>query len=383
MKDKIQAAWIENTINILARMVNLPEQCWPDHPLLLNVQNGMVDMNGRKLVAHDPDFGSRTQLPVGFDPKAHAPRWLKFLKDVFPEDENMGKQFLLQQFFGYCLLKDCRYQKALFMYGTGANGKDTVLNVLQAMLGPKNVSNMTLSDLTQRFKASYLQNKLVNLSTETNTRDPIAMDMFKAVVGGGTITTERKYGEEFSFRPFCKFIAAMNTPPTIPDKSYGFTRRVIALYFRRRLEPHEIIGNMSELLIEEITGIFKWAMEGWSVLLSQGGFTIPEQVEEDTAAMITTLNPMLIFIQECCELIEKVDESTTEIWQAYLGWCTEGRNRPLGRNNFYDQLTQTFPSVKKIKAKDLNVFRGIQLNEKGREYAAAVRKRATRYDDHD
>jgi len=42
---------------------------------------------------------------------------------------------------GYCLLRDARYQKALFLYGSGANGKSTFLDVLCAMVGEENTSS--------------------------------------------------------------------------------------------------------------------------------------------------------------------------------------------------------------------------------------------------
>lgn len=346
LKQEIQSAWIENAIKILAGYVNREEADWPDNPMLINVLNGMYDMESGQLVPHDPQYGSRTQLPVHYDPAAWSERWHKFLQFVFEDDkETMGKYFMLQQFFGYCLLRDCRYQRALFLYGTGANGKSTVIDVLQAMVGRENTSSLTLTDVTKTFRSAFMQNKLVNLATETNTRDPLMLETFKAVITGDSITAERKYGEPFQYRPYAKWVVAMNEAPVIPDKSYGFGRRIIVLNFQRRIEDHEIIPNMSELLIEDIDAIFTWAVEGLRALLRQGQFNIPEQVDNDTTSFMTSMNPMLIFVNECCELYPQASVSTMDIWHAYTAWCADGRNRPYGRNKFFELLLATFPTL--------------------------------------
>ncbi|MCK9519530.1 MAG: phage/plasmid primase, P4 family [Dehalococcoidia bacterium] len=390
LKDQVQSAWIEAATKILAGLVNREEADWPDAPAMINVKNGMIDLVKREIVPHDPVWGSRVQLPVTYDPALAWPRWRQFMKDIFPEEPGgASKEYMLQQFMGYCFLRDARYQKALFLYGTGANGKSTVLDVLQAMVGAENTSSLTLSDLTQRFKSQYLQNKLVNMATETNTRDPLTTEVFKAVVDGSNITAERKYGEPYQYRPFAKWIVAMNEPPTVPDKSHGFGRRVLVLNFERRFEAHEIIPDMALRLIEEIDGVFNWALDGLYTILGEGRFRVPEQIEKDTEQLLTTLNPMLIFVKECCDLgmdpvtMRVPHVPTTDLWPAYTAWCHDGRNRPLGRNKFLDLIMMSFPHVTRGENDPPTdrrpAFHGIGLNTTGLAY----RDRGRRYDETD
>jgi len=390
LKDQVQSAWIENSMKILAGLVNREEDQWPNNPLLLNVKNGMIDMSDLvnvpedasaprpgildlhklPLLPHDAKYGSRVQLPVTFNPSLYWSRWSKFMFDVFPDDHGIEKEYMLQQFVGYCFLRDARYQKALFLYGTGANGKSTVLDAVQALVGAENTSSLTLGDLTQRFKSQYLQNKLINMATETNTRDPLTTEVFKAVVDGSNITAERKYGEPYQYRPFAKWIVAMNEPPTVPDKSFGFGRRVIVLSFDRRFQAKEIIPDMSQRLIEEVDGLLNWALHGLHTILTKKMFDVPGHVEEDTLQLLTTLNPMLIFVQECCDLSPELHVPTTEIWPAYTAWCHEGRNRPLGRNKFLDQILMSYPQVtrKPFGTDREQSFVGLGLNSTGIKY---------------
>jgi P4 family phage/plasmid primase-like protien len=383
MREEIQAAWIDNVAKILAGLVNREESEWPNHPTLINCKNGMLDMEKRELVPHDPVWGSRTQLPVSYDPANWPKLWPRFLDEIFPDDPDASKHSLLQQFSGYCLVRDARYQKALFLYGTGANGKSTVLDVLTAMVGQENTSSLTLHDLGKQFRAQFLQNKLINVCGETDTRDPLTTETFKKVVDGSPVTTERKYGEPFQYRPFAKWIVAMNEAPVIPDKSYGFGRRVLVLNFNRRFAPEEIKPRLAdELIAEEIDAIFTWAVDGLYFLLENGGFEVGQQVMDDTDKLMEVLNPLLIFVTECCEIHDDAHESSTKLWNAYSAWCAEGKNRPLGRNKFYEQIMATFTRVKKVRKQEDGVqetrFDGIRLTDAGKEYAEKGAKRSNK-----
>jgi putative DNA primase/helicase len=173
----------------------------------------------------------------------------------------------------------------------------------------------------------------------------------------------------------------------IPDKSYGFGRRIIVLNFDRRFSPEEIAakkaeinGDMKDYIIEEINGVFRWAVDGLRLLLKHSGFRIPEEVQKSTADMMETLNPLLIFVTEMCEIHEQASVGTVELWEAYAEWCNSGHNRPLGRNRFLDQIRQTFPKVHKKRDDKsdsrIRMLSGITLTNQARDW---VEERKTRF----
>lgn len=386
LKEEVQASWIDNVIKILSRMVNREQKEWPQNLDLVNVKNGMYNIQTGELLPHSPEYGSFQQLPVNYDPDAPWPEaWQKFLTDIFFDDKDYAKIGLLQQFFGYCLLRDARYQKALFLYGTGANGKSTVLDVLEHMLGEENTSALSLSDLAQKFRPSFLEHKLVNLSSETSRNDPVESDMLKKVIDGSMLTTEHKFGQPYQFRSYAKWIVAMNEAAIIPDKSYALERRILALYFNRRFEADEIIERYAQIyLFPEIDGIFKWAVDGLRALLKNRGFILGSKVKEDTSSLMDSINPFRYFTSECLEIIEDEDgvyEETIDLWYAYSEWCKQGHNRPLGRNKFYEQILATFIRVRKNRpeiepGKKITVFENLRLTDAGKNYAAQGRRRA-------
>jgi putative DNA primase/helicase len=59
-------------------------------------------------------------LPFEFDETATCPMFQKYLDEVLPEKE---LQHIVAEFFGYVFTKGLKMEKALLLYGSGANGK--------------------------------------------------------------------------------------------------------------------------------------------------------------------------------------------------------------------------------------------------------------------
>lgn len=376
MDEKTSPDAVNKAITTLARLINKEEEEWEDCRDYINCANGMIDIarlmvDEDCLVPHDPKFGSRVQVPCNYNPAAEWDLWAKLLLDVFPGDLDAGapKQALLQQFFGYCFLPDCRYNKALFLYGTGANGKSTVMNVLEHLVSKERVSTLTIGELGQRFKSQFLEGKLVNLATETNTRDPLSTEIFKAAVAGDPITAERKYGEPYQFRNLAKFVMAMNDTPVIPDKSYGLERRLLVIDFPRRFEEHEMDTEMAQKLCVERDGIFFWAIMGLRELLCHNGFILSAETRAEKSKFLKGIYPLLNFAEEEIEFGDPeygYQVHTPKMYERYKTWCSEGGNRAMSRNKFYDQLLMNFPRIKREQSGSdrLTYFIGVRLRSK-------------------
>lgn len=365
LKERIQASWIDGTKKIFTKMVNRLEENWPEQGQYINCLSGMIDIETWEVLPHDPKYGSRTQIPCHFSQEAYdkMDRWFTFMDEVFPGSQ--AKQDIFQEYFGYSFLADCRFQKALFLIGGGANGKSVALTVVAEVLGPQNISTLSFMELGQRFKVQFLQGKLSNISTETEAKDPAGTDVFKAMVTGDRITGEAKYGDPYHFIPYAKEWVAMNDPPKIVDKSFGLGRRIIVLHFNRRFKEEEMDRDLVNKLMAEKDGIFYWAMMGLARLLERGSFEIPKEIEEDKFDLVATMNPLLLFVDERCEFGEgdHIKIKPKELYHDYQAWCKEGHNKPLSRNNFYHQIRNTFTQVedRQVGKARIRHFCGITL----------------------
>jgi P4 family phage/plasmid primase-like protien len=348
LQGESQPQFIDGTIKILAGLVNREENEWPKYPDYINCLNGMINLRTGQLEEHDPKYGSRTQIPVKFDLDADYTNWWKFLNEIFPGEPD--KIDLLQEYFGYCLLSDCRFQKALFLYGVGANGKSTVLNVLREVVGPENTSSIEISSLEDKFTAYYLQNKLVNVATETTSRAPIGTQIFKKAIGGETLTVERKYGSKYDFTPFAKFLIAMNDQPVITDKTPGFERRIIVLEFNRRFKEEEQDPDLFEKLEEEKDGILMFSLLGLERLLKRKRFLLSTEITKATRRFLNSLNPFLIWKEERTMEGPGDEGFYVEVkaaWEDYKNWCKDGEHRMLSKSRFLEQIAMHCPGVER------------------------------------
>jgi len=344
---RAKTAHINDAIGLIQHRVYVPPDEFKHNPDFLNLTTGMLEIETMEMFPHAPEYHSRIQLPVGFDINAKAPRWAKFLEEIFPGEEGKQKAICLQSFFGYCLLPDCRFQKCLFCIGGGANGKSVVTDVLVGVIGEQNVASLPLQLFGHRFLIGQLNNKLVNVAGEVDTSNPIDTANFKDAVSGGLLMADEKHGKPFGFYNVSKQIFSMNDVPKISDKSHGFQRRPIVLQFTERFEEDRRDPLLTQKLLAERDGIFQWMLEGLQMILHFGGLIVPEVVAADGQEFIKSVNPVLLFVEDCCDFGEHRAVKPPELYVEYANWCTEGKNRPLSRNKFYQQILVHFPEVKK------------------------------------
>jgi len=118
-------------------------------PELVPVANGLLRWRSGELLPFSPERAFTFKLPVAYDPLAKCDTWIKFVNEVTECPEDV---LILQEFFGYCLLRDYPFAKLLLLIGAGRNGKSTLLRMLTEMLGEDNCSNVPLQKLSENFK---------------------------------------------------------------------------------------------------------------------------------------------------------------------------------------------------------------------------------------
>jgi putative DNA primase/helicase len=72
---------------------------WDKHPMLLAVQNGVVDLETGRRRDGRPEDGIIRVTPVAYDPQAQCPRWERFMREIFAQHPEMADY--LQRVFGY------------------------------------------------------------------------------------------------------------------------------------------------------------------------------------------------------------------------------------------------------------------------------------------
>ena len=90
---------------------------------------------------------------------ASCPLWENFLSEVM-----LGRQDLidlLQEMFGYLISTDTSLQRIFFMFGKKRSGKGTIMRLIHALVGGRNVSSATIKTLGGRFGLEGMPKALV------------------------------------------------------------------------------------------------------------------------------------------------------------------------------------------------------------------------------
>ncbi len=141
--------------------------------VLINLLNGTFEISKDAQTLRDfnaKDFLTY-QLPFEFDENANCPMFEKYLNKVLPEQE---LQDIVAEFFGYIFTKGLKMEKALLLYGGGANGKSVLFDTINALLGEENIANFSMSNLLEEHNRALIAYKLLNYGSEINatrTRD--------------------------------------------------------------------------------------------------------------------------------------------------------------------------------------------------------------------
>jgi len=98
------------------------------------------------------DLWMHNVLEFDWDPQAQAPTWLRFLGEVFPNDSQ--SQDFLEEWMGYCMTKEIRFQKAAMFIGPKRSGKGTITHIIRRLVGDKSYCSLNFSHWTATEKLS-------------------------------------------------------------------------------------------------------------------------------------------------------------------------------------------------------------------------------------
>jgi len=90
------------------------------HPMQLCVENGVIDLATGKLLDPEPSMHHSKMAGVAYDAYANCPRFMQFLKDIFPDDPELLEY--VQKVAGYTLTGSTKEQCLFMLLGGGANG---------------------------------------------------------------------------------------------------------------------------------------------------------------------------------------------------------------------------------------------------------------------
>lgn len=308
----------------------------------VNCKNGELIWDGTEwtLRPHAREHYRTAQIPVAYDPAAEAPRFGRFLEEVFEgEPDAEERAILVCECIGYTLLTTCCYEKFILLIGPGANGKSVLMETVAALVGRENTCAVQPSHFENRFQRAHLHNKLANLVSEIAEGAEIHDAQLKAIVSGELTTAEHKHRDPFDFRPFATCWFGTNHMPHTRDFSNALFRRALVIPFNRTFREPEQDRALTRKLRPELAGIINLALEGIAGVFTRGCFTEPASSVKAKEEWRLNADQVQQFAQDECLFDSSARTPVPRLFEAYLEWAkTVGVKRTVGRNTFGDRI---------------------------------------------
>ena len=361
----------DTTDEVLDALNSLPSVYVPSHveaPCWLNskapaqglvpCRNGLLDLETGQLREPSPNLFVTSALPVEYDPRASAPQFEAFLRQLWPDDE--GSARTLQEWAGYLLTPDTRQQKILMLVGPPRAGKGTIARVLTALLGQKNVAGPMLTSFKSNFGLQPLIDRPLAIIADARMpgHDNTAIvERLLSISGEDALTIDRKYKAPWTGKLPTRLMVVTNKLPEFGDAT--LPTRFIVLRFTRSFFGNEDT-DLTDKLVAELPGILNWAIEGRRRLHERGRFEQPASGAEHVRQLGRLGGPVGRFVEECCRVGSQERVSVDDLYRAFRKWCDRhdldwmGQYVPRGdpKAAFGQSLRVAVPDVKKAPRKE-------------------------------
>jgi len=359
------------------------QQCGVDDFLmtdkeLINLKNGIYNLQTKKLQHHARKHRMTYLIDVPWVENGNPSMWDILLKLITKNRDHM--QTAIEEFIGYAI-SCCKYQKfnkLMILDGGGANGKSTLIRVIQGLIGLKNTASVSLDSITQeRFSGFSLVNKLINFCAEEPKEAFANTGVIKKITGGDSIMVEEKHKGSFQYSNLAKLIISYNKMPFFPDDSSGMKRRIILIPCEMDFikNPEMKLNNPEAHIYEnERPQVLYRCVQAYLKVIERGHFTEVSEGVDRLDEMITESNPIYSFIQDCVKVTGDKDhwEPVGGTYGAFVNY--QGGHSRIHKNTFCKRflakLNEDFPEkvTAYVKRDDLTsttfrAYKGIKITE--------------------
>lgn len=288
----------------------------------LNLRTGTV----RPAVRADYITKSLRADSIG-DP-ARAVRWLQFVNEVTLGDAELADW--LQRFLGYSLTGSTQAQFFVFLFGSGANGKSVLTEMVQHLLGDYAISIQpaTLCDTDRKgggasSDLARLDGVRFAVAPEAEEGSRFAESMLKALVGGDTMQVRELYCAPRDIKPVLKLALTGNHKPDIKGTDGGIWRRVrlvpFLASFEGRGDPH-----LSAKLRAEAPHILAWLVAGCVAWQARGLADTPRAIAAATEAYRDESDVLGQWLEERCTRGPAAEAPSSELYADFKEWSLAG-----------------------------------------------------------
>lgn len=342
-------------------------------PYLLNLPNGTLDLAAERVPdmphasirPHDPADLISKVARAAYAPDATCPTFDAFMAEILPDAEVRA---FLQRWFGYCLTGLTVEQCLVFLYGTGANGKSTLVELLLWILGDYamtlNFASLYHDDRKRGGEATpdiaQLPGARMVLASEPEAGVRFSESLVKTLTGDESIKARNLNKGFFEFTPEFKLTLAGNHKPTIRGQDEGIWRRIHLVPFTVQIPKERRDRKLKDKLRAEASGVLNWLIEGAREALERG-LMPPASVAAATEQYRSESDQLGQFLSDETVKMHGKRVQATVLYGRYCDWCKDNAAEPISATLFGRRLRDRGMESEKY---GVMYWRGIELVER-------------------
>jgi putative DNA primase/helicase len=337
------------------------------HPYF-GLANGVLNTISQELVPVRYRAIPLVRSPAIFDPTATAPIFERVVDEIFEGDMEMVRY--IYQLAGYMLAGKRTHQLFIVFLGpSSSNGKNTLANILQYILGGYAMALPITTIMTKSLVAdgatpvlAKLEGKQLAVLSEPNEKHSIDSGAVKSLTGDKFLSVRQIYSDSKDIELNFLLLMLANKLPIVRDNDHGLWRRMKIIPFCRRFVGKNDDGNLGEKLMREASGIVNIMLAG-ARDFQLNGMKEPDKVQAAIHQQKSAVDPIEAFIADTILLEAGFKVQLKMLYdQTYKNWAKLNPTfLPLTKPQFSERL-EAKGYVKFEKAR-LIYFIGLRPND--------------------
>lgn len=338
---------LETQIRLQAALPSTLEPVTGGHYVFL--ENGRFNLITGRLEQHDPTIFNLHASPFGYDKAATCPTWDAFIKQTFDGDQDSIDTHYL--WMAYELLAATDLQKAYMLLGQPRSGKGTIMRIQDALIGPGQVTSMSLRDFGSNFGMQSLVGKSVcriNDARDAGTANVAAVERLLGIVGGDAVQIDRKGVAPWVGRLGVRFTLASNEEIRLPDASGAIVSRFIFNRTAASHLGHEDFTLADRILKNEMPGVLNRVLDYIDHVYEK--WPENKRVTETVVSMQAASQPLRAWVEDNgIHIGPEYAIARGAAYHGYKAWAEENGYRHMNVSTFGRHLRAWLSGLQDVK----------------------------------
>jgi P4 family phage/plasmid primase-like protien len=352
--------------------LRVPVSEWDSDQAILNTPVGIVDLKTGKIrVLEEDDFVTKVSgvAPI----QGSTPLFDQFLRETFPvECWGNAQEEVIDFVLGVLSLAvtgEQLVQQFFFLWGSGANGKSVLLDIMRDLLGDYGITLKTSALMSgnqngKDYEIARLDGVRMAVASELGRTDRWDEPLVKSLTGDSTIPIRQIYGTPKEAVNQATLIIAGNHKPRFNGTDGGMVRRMVMLPFKAVVPKEQRDVNLRSKIVAAEGGAILDKLIQRLVRLRSEGLNQPEVIQAATDDYVLQNDDLQAFFDDHCDRAEGSWASTDDLYRIFRVWKENRGERPMAQSQWAPEFMDKFGLKKTRKGKQkITVFLGIKLKD--------------------